>query len=304
MGSAPPRRLAAPRSIGLDTYLGYAARGANAWWRYGLGVVLAFALAMLIALLAATALTLTHVLPADFAEAMLDPSHPISFFLTNGALFGLLTLAFTIAIRILHGKRFGDIVGAWSWPLFGMGLAGWAGVLVVLALIDLAIAPTGFRFSATSQTPRLLLVALGGLAVQTFAEEFIFRGYITQGLLLATRRAIPAALISGALFGAMHIPNGGPQAASAAVFGVVMALVAIRTGGIAFTWGLHLTNNLFAAVLLVSDGDAFQGSPGVFTQDTPQLMWWDAVVGAVALIVVALVMDRLRVARSMKESPT
>lgn len=261
-------------------------------------MVLAFALSMLIALLAATALTLTHILPPDFAEAMLDPSHPVSFFVANGALFGLLVVGFTIAIRILHRKRFGDIVGAWSWPLFAMGLSGWAVALVVLTLIDLAIAPSGFRFTATSQTPRLFLVALGGLAIQTFAEEFIFRGYITQGLLLATRRVLPTALISGALFGAMHIPNGGPQAASAAVFGVVMALIAIRTGGIAFTWGLHLTNNLFAAVLLVSNGDAFQGAPGVFTQDTPQLMWWDAGIGAVALVAVAVVMDRLRVGRS------
>lgn len=257
-----------------------------------LGVILAFVLAILACLAVATVLVLTSVMPADFGDSLMDPSHPAAFFLANGLLFGLLVGAFTISARVMHQKGFGDIVGAWSWPLVGMGLAGWAIAMVFLALIDLAIVPTGFRFTATSQTPLLFLVALVGLAAQTFAEEFIFRGYITQGLLLATRRAVPAALISGALFGAMHIPNGTPQAISAGVFGVVMALVAIRTGGIAFTWGLHLTNNLFAAVLLVSNDDAFKGAPGVITQSTPQLMWWDVVTGALALVAVALMLHR------------
>jgi len=62
-----------------------------------------------------------------------------------------------------------------------------------------------------------------GAAIQTFAEEFVFRGYLTQGLLVATRRTIPTVLISGALFGAMHIPNGLPQGPSMAAAPTVEA---------------------------------------------------------------------------------
>jgi membrane protease YdiL (CAAX protease family) len=136
------------------------------------------------------------------------------------------------------------------------------------------------------------LVAVGALAIQTFAEEFVFRGYLTQGLLLATRRRVPTALISGLLFGALHIPNGAPQAASATLFGIVLALIAIRSGGIAFTYGLHLANNLFGAVVVVSASDAFHGSPGFFTQDAPGLLWWDAAFGGVALVAVAILAYR------------
>jgi hypothetical protein len=64
-------------------------------------------------------------------------------------------------------------------------------------------------------------------------------------------------------------------------------VIAIRTGGIAFTYGLHLANNVFGAVVLISSGDAFHGSPGVITQSTPGLMWWDVGVGAVGLLAVA-----------------
>jgi membrane protease YdiL (CAAX protease family) len=173
-------------------------------------------------------------------------------------------------------------------------------VLICAALVDFAIAPKGFRFAATGETPALMLAAGMGLAVQTFAEEFVFRGYLTQGLLVATRRTLPTVLMSGLLFGAMHIPNGWPQAASATVFGVVLAVIAIETGGIAFTSGLHLANNLFGAVVLISSGDAFRGSPGVLTQTTPQLMWWDTAVGAAGLLAVAawVVRTRARAAAS------
>ncbi len=121
--------------------------------------------------------------------------------------------------------------------------------------------------------------------MQTFTEELIFRGWLTQGLLLWTRRPAVAAVIAGLLFGLLHIPNGLPQAAGATLFGVAMSLVAIRTGGIAFTWGLHLVNNLLGAVVVVSSGDVFAGAPGLFTQTTPQLMWWDAAVEGVVLII-------------------
>jgi membrane protease YdiL (CAAX protease family) len=85
------------------------------------------------------------------------------------------------------------------------------------------------------------------------------------------------------LFGALHIANGVSQAINALAFGVVCAMIAIRTGGIAWTWGLHLANNYFGAVVVVSNNDVFRGSPGIFTQSTPQLIWSDLFLGVVAL---------------------
>jgi membrane protease YdiL (CAAX protease family) len=154
------------------------------------------------------------------------------------------------------------------------------------------LAPAGFSISATARTPQLALWALIGLAPQVFAEEFIFRGYLTQGLLLATRRPPLAALFSGLVFGAMHIPNGWPQALGATLFGILLAWLAIRTGGIAFTTGLHLINNWFGAVIVVSAGDVFRGVPGLLTQTTPQLMWWDTALSSGALLALVLLLYR------------
>ena len=78
-----------------------------------------------------------------------------------------------------------------------------------------------------------------------------------------------------------------PQAVGATAFGVVTALVTIRTGSIAFSYGLHVVNNLFEAVFVVSAVDVFKGSPGLVTQNTPQLLWWDLGAAVVALVALA-----------------
>lgn len=284
---APAERQLTEPPVRLAPYLEYALRGRNAPWRYLAGFIGAVLLAIAGAGVIIIGLQLSHLLPLDVARSLQDAAHPATFYPATGLIFGVLLLSFVAIARVAHGKGFRDIIGAWRWPLFGQGLAIWVVVLLAATLIDFLIDPAGFRITASTQTPKLAALALGGLAIQTFAEEFIFRGYVTQGLLAATRRTLPTALISGVLFGAMHIPNGVPQAVSATVFGVMLALVAIETGGLAFTSGLHLANNVFGAVVLISSGDAFRGSPGILTQSSPQLMWWDTAVGAVSVTLVA-----------------
>jgi membrane protease YdiL (CAAX protease family) len=267
-----------------ETFLEFAARGKTAWWRYLLSCVLAFLIAIILGVVITFCLQALHKFPDNFATEILQPSHPPVFFIGTGAIFGTLVIGLIIAMAVLQGKTFSDVVGLWNWKLFFWAIVIWTVIEILASLLDFLIAPHSFRITATSGTLDLALLALLGLSVQTFAEEFIFRGYLTQAFLLVTKHPLTAALLSGLLFGAMHVPNGAPQAVSAACFGIVTSLIAIRTGGIAFTFGLHLTNNLFGAVILVSADDVFLGSPGLISQNTPQLIWWDVGVTAAALV--------------------
>jgi membrane protease YdiL (CAAX protease family) len=275
--------------LSVDRYLAYAARGKNAWWRY----LLTFAVAMVIFALSmafAGLLVAMRVLRLDLITQIMTPQQPGPFFIGNGIVFGVILAGFVAAAALLQRKRFIDVIGAWSWRLVGAGAAIWAVGLVLATLADWAIQPSGFRVSASPSTATLALAAAAGLGVQTFAEEWVFRGWLTQGLLLATKRPLPAAILAGLIFGSVHIPNGWPQAVGATAFGIATSLIAIRLGGIAFTWGLHVVNNVFGAVVVVSGGDVFRGSPGFFSQTTPNLMWWDvaaevAVLGALLWLV-------------------
>jgi membrane protease YdiL (CAAX protease family) len=271
----------------------YAARGRNAWWRYLLTLVVAPVLVIVISVAVILPIQLAGLWPQDMTRQALDPSHPLMFFSFNGGSFLVVLLAFAGAIALVHRKGPRDIIGAWTWRRFAMGFGLWTVVLLAGTIIDWALIPGSFRWTASTRTLQVALIAIPALAIQTFAEEFVFRGYVTQGLLLATKRMAPTAIISGLMFGALHIPNGWPQAASATLFGVVMAVIAMRTGGLAFTAGLHLINNLFGAVVVVSSADAFKGSPGLFTQTAPSLLWWDAAFGGVALLLAAWAAIRL-----------
>jgi membrane protease YdiL (CAAX protease family) len=269
----------------MDIYLDYARRGLTAWWRYLLTIVLALAAWILLDVAIVVGLLVTHLMPRDVAMELTKPSHPVLFFGANGLVFATIVLGFVIAMRLLQRKRFVDVIGQWRWRLFAIGLGIWTACLAGTTLVDFLLRPSGFRWSATAATPGLVIAALVGLGVQTFAEEFVFRGYLTQGLLLATKRPLAASMLSGLLFGALHIPNGVPQALNAVLFGMVAAYMAIRTGGIAFTYGLHLVNNLFGAVFVVSANDVFNGTPGLFTQSTPNLVWLDLISGVAVLAI-------------------
>ncbi len=267
----------------VDVYLAHALRGKTAGWRYSVVIVSGIVAGLLLGAILIVAATLAGALPADTLAELTRPEHPVVFFGANGVIFGALVAGLALAARLIQSKRFGDIVGAWSWRLVALGAAIWLAVQILATASDYLIAPGSFTVTAGAGFAPLAVAALLGLGVQTFAEEFVFRGYLTQGLLLGTGRPWVAATLSGILFGALHLPNGWPQAANALLCGVAWAMIAMRSGGIALTWGLHLANNLFAGVVVVSAGDVFKGAPGLLSQSTNHLLWWDTTLSAVAL---------------------
>jgi membrane protease YdiL (CAAX protease family) len=277
----------------LTTFVELAARGRTAWWRYLATLCLACVLAFVIATLAFLGLAVLHVAPSDLAAGLQQPNHPLLFFGGTALIFGALLAGLIAAARLVQDKRVLDIAGHWTWKMFFCGAGIWFAVQLAAALADYAIAPRDFTIVVTHNTAAAALYAVAGLSVQTFTEEFVFRGYLTQALLLATRRSLVAAVLSGLLFGLMHVPNGMPQAVSAAAFGTVCSFIAIRTGSIAFTVGLHFVNNIFGSVVVVSAHDVLAGSPGLIAQNSPQLVWWDAAVTVIALIATLLLADRL-----------
>jgi uncharacterized protein len=286
---------------GMDTYLEYARRGRNDWWRY----VLTLALSIFLALLAGTGLMLAMILLAHvdigaLSSELTSARDPIRFFIANGVLFAIMAASLVVFARVLQGKRFGDLVGKVSWSYFARGFGVWLLIELVGTGIDYMLAPGGFRVTVSAGTWALGAAAAVGLFAQTFAEELYFRGFVTQGLLLATRRPMLASLLSGLIFGVVHIPNGGPQAVGAVIFGVAAAYIAIRTGGIACTLGVHFANNLFGAVVVVSGQDVFKGAPGVLTQNTPSLVWWDVVVELASFAIVTFILVRYVAGRAAR----
>lgn len=276
----------------LEVFLDFARRGKNVWWRYLATTICAVAVVLAVGVAVVLTLTLSGAASAEAVQlALTSPADAPRFFAANGVMFGLILAAFAVAVAVIHRKRPLDLVGQWSWGDYGLGAAVWLGALVVLVGVDYLIAPADFNFNGSARTLSLLIWAGVGLLVQTFAEEYIFRGYATQGLLLALKNPHVTAAVSGLLFGVVHVPNGLPQAAAATVLGAALALIAIRRGGIGFGAGLHYINNLFGAAVVVSGADVFKGSPALLQQNSPQLLWWDTFAVALAAVLVAAAVE-------------
>ena len=275
----------------METFLDYARRGKHAWWRYLIATPAALVLSMLGGVAIGLTLLMTKVMTVEALQAALtSPAVPARFFAATGVTFALIMAAFAAMIALIHRKRPLDVLGSWSWRHYVTGLVVWAVVLVVLTLVDYALSPSSFSLDHGAKSLAIAGWMLAGLFVQTLAEEYIFRGYVTQGLLLALKSPWLTAAVSGLVFGAVHIPNGLPQAVAATGLGAGLAFIAIRTGGIAWGAGLHLINNLFGALIVVSATDVFNGSPAFIRQNSPHLMWWDtAAVWVAALLTAAAV---------------
>jgi membrane protease YdiL (CAAX protease family) len=277
----------------MTGYLALARRGRTDWWRYVLTPIAALLLWAIFIVIGYVVAFTSHLLPADYLKFALDPSHPAYFYGFAGITFGGLLVVFAIAVLLVHGKRLADIVGPWRWGQFAAGAGLWLFLCAAGAGIDYLVRPAGFRLTLGPQTLTLALIAAPSLAAQTFCEEFIFRGYVTQGVALGLKRPLAAAAISAAIFAFFHIPNGIPEAANALVFGFITALIVMRTTNLAFTYGIHLVNNLFGAVVVVSSADVLHGSPGIFTQATPDLLWLDVAFATVAFVLIWLFVRRI-----------
>ena len=113
------------------------------------------------------------------------------------------------------------------------------------------------------------ILALLFTPIQAASEELLFRGYLMQGSSLFTRNPIWLTLLSGLLFMLPHIFN--PEMAvnftimafSYFLFGAFLAWISLKDGTIELAIGAHITNNLFAA-LVVTFAESAIPSPAIF----------------------------------------
>lgn len=89
-------------------------------------------------------------------------------------------------------------------------------------------------------------IALIGIAAPV-SEEVLFRGYLFGGLRERLDR-IPAALVAGAIFGALHAVTGLSAVPPLIAFGFILCLLYEQTGSIVPGILLHMLNNCVALI--------------------------------------------------------
>jgi membrane protease YdiL (CAAX protease family) len=236
-----------------------------------------------------------------------DPDGTVSWFgllATNLSLIVLIPLSMLVA-RKLNRQTPGllsSVVGRLRWrALAWFALVAVALELVMLAVIEFGgIELAGGEHHGGGAAPDVVAVIAVTLLTSTFqaaGEEYFFRGYLLQAVGALVRSSVVAILVTTLVFTIAHgiWPWQSPALfLDRFAFGLVAAVLVVRTGGLEASIAAHAANNVvtfvFAAVT-----NSVGASLGV--QDAPWGLVTVDVVKFVAFGAVALwVARRLKLA--------
>ncbi|MGZ4616497.1 MAG: CPBP family intramembrane glutamic endopeptidase [Actinomycetes bacterium] len=242
------------------------------WWRSLLGLLVAsgFVVGGAVLVVLAISLAASGLGGSDpFAEGAPGPETPLGLLETNLAIAVILP-SVALAVLLVHRERPGWLSSVAARLRWRVLLRLLPVALLVVALffgLSLLVPPAGLgsvQPPSASTLLALLAVILLTTPLQAAAEEYGFRGYLTQVLGSWFSRpvagALVAAAVSAALFALAHGASDPWLFSDRVAFGLVASWVAWRTGGLEAAVALHIANNLVALVYGAATGtlaDAF-----------------------------------------------
>jgi len=279
------------------------ARAKNELWRLIVGLTLFGVLYALLAVLYFLAVGFL----VGIEDAVAAIGSPAGLATEMGAMvvlgsFFAMAAAVVVVTRLLHKRSFATLMGRGS-----VVVRDFVSTFLVFTLV--AGISTGLWLSAmqpeTNMDPgrwfSLLPFALILIAIQTLAEELVFRGYIQQQLAARFSSFWVWLVLPGVIFGIAHFDPSIPIMTSLtiiaviSVFGVIAADLTARTGSIGAAWGFHFGNNIFALTILSLEGSitglALFTTP--FSSHDTDIPFWAFGFDALAIVVTWLLCRRI-----------
>lgn len=183
--------------------------------------------------------------------------------------FVTMLIAAVFFIKLIHGRLWKQVINGTNrvrWSKFFFGFFIWGVISLILFGISYYMNPdvVQLRFQPLNFFI-LLIIALIFIPLQSTAEEFLFRGYITQGIASWTKSRWWALIIPSVLFGLLHSANPevveygfGIMMAQYIYMGFMFGLMTILDDGIELAMGVHTVNNLLGSVFVTYKASALQ----------------------------------------------
>ncbi len=151
----------------------------------------------------------------------------------------------------------------WNRILFSFTV--WSLITMVLVFLSYIMAPEDFVYNF-KPLPffTFLILAFILLPLQTSFEEYLFRGYLMQGIGVATKSRLIPLVVTSVLFGLMHIanPEVGKLGPIIMVYyigtGFFLGIITLMDEGLELALGFHAANNIIGALLVTADWTALQ----------------------------------------------
>ena len=230
-------------------------RGSNyAVWRSLLGVGLALLL-YLVATSAVSSIVMgigyfierPSLTPTQYTAAGYRFERPIGMLAQNLAIATLLLVSWFM-VMVVHQVRPRWLSSVqprirWRYLLICLGVA--AVVLNGVGLLS-GLAGSGTGVQPQPQLVGFLVVIILTSPLQAAAEEYLFRGYLLQALGSLVTTPWFGVLVSAALFAAFHGGQNLPLFLNRLAFGLLAAVLVLKTGGLEAGIAAHIVNNLSA----------------------------------------------------------
>jgi len=180
----------------------------------------------------------------------------------------------------LHRRTLRSLVTARrvvSWRRVASGAVVWAALLLVVEALTALADPAAYTWTIRpGPLVASLLAVIPLLALESVGEELYFRGYLMQVVGRWTRRPWLLVAASALMFTLPHLANpevtsgGWSAAVPYALAGAFLAAVALKDGRLELAIGIHVANNLVAAVVVGASGSVLAGTaPLVTTAASP-----------------------------------
>ena len=243
------------------------------WWLYIAGLAI-IVVAVVLGQIPYTIILIAKATEAGLDLQNLDLSQTMGLIESNLNLFLMLLpfaagfLGVFFVAKALHQQSVRSLTTSRSkidWKRFWFAFLFWGIISSGLVLIDHYMSPENYVFNF-KLVPFLILagIAIVLVPLQTSFEEYLFRGYLMQGIgVLCKNKWVPL-IITSVLFGILHIANPEIEKLGYILLvhyigtGFFLGIITLMDDGLELALGFHAANNLFTALLVTADWTAFQ----------------------------------------------
>ena len=256
-------------------YIEQAFKGFHESWKYVVGFIVVFVIAtQIIGAMPLMGAIAYKTLETGNMIDMSDMSNVYSLFDSNTTLLLILIpfvvgfVALFLWVKFLHKLDFKSLTTSrkkidWKRVIFSFLL--WGGITIFMIVLDYQLSPENYQWNFDfNKFIVLVIIAVLLVPIQTSFEEYLFRGYLMQGIGIAAKNKWVPLLVTSFIFGMMHIAN--PEVAKIGYIimvyyigtGLFLGILTLMDEGMELALGFHAANNLITALLVTANWTAFQ----------------------------------------------
>tara|TARA_R110000823_G_scaffold243818_3_gene368069 strand:+ start:52186 stop:53157 length:972 start_codon:yes stop_codon:yes gene_type:complete len=255
-------------------YIQQAFKSLHEWWRYLVGFIIIFLASQLGSIPLLIAVMFKVMAEGGNIESIQDPNVMMTVLDSNLTLF-LMLLSFAIGllgvylvVKFLHKQPFVALTTSrkktdWGRVFFGFALI--AITTIVVTSLDFYNNPENYVLQF-DLVPFIILAVIAVIMIplQTSFEEYLFRGYLMQGIGVLTKNRWLPLIVTSVIFGALHMANPEVDKLGNIIMiyyigtGFFLGIMTLMDEGMELALGFHAGNNLIAALLVTADWTVFK----------------------------------------------